>query len=94
MEFKKINRKSSEYKYEYMFFYVFYIIFSCVLFSISEIVVINEIVSITLVALLYALVNAEVFGRANFGFFGYQAVGIPIIIIFVYLQHHINEFVL
>ncbi|VAW86146.1 hypothetical protein MNBD_GAMMA16-2228 [hydrothermal vent metagenome] len=93
MELKKINRKSGEYKSEYIFFYVFYIIFSCVLFSISEVVVINEVISITLVAILYALVNSEIFGRANIGFYGYQAIGIPIIIIFVYTQYHINEFV-
>lgn len=94
MEFKKINRKSSEYKYEYMFFYIFYIIFSCILFSISEIVVVNEVISITLVATLYALINSEIFGRTNFGFYGYQTIGTPIIILFVYLQYHINEFVL
>ena len=93
MEFKKINRKSSEYKYEYMFFYVFYIIFSCVLFSISEIVVINEVVSFVLMAILYAFINSEIFGRANYGYYGYQTISIPIIILFIYLQYHVNEFV-
>ena len=93
MVFKKINRQSSGYKYEYMFFYVFYIAFSCVLFSINEIVVINEVISFTLVAILYAFVNSEIFGRVSFGFYGYQAIGIPIIILFIYLQYHVNEFV-
>ena len=93
MEFKKINRKSKEYKYEYLFFFIFYILFSCVIFSISELVVVNEIISITVMAIIYGLVNSEIFGRANFGYYSYQAVGITILLVFVYFQYHINEFV-
>jgi len=93
MELKKINRKSKEYKNEYTFFYVLYIIFSCIIFSISEIVVFKELLGIASVAIVYAFINSEIFGRANFGFYGYQAVSIPILIIFVYFQYQISEFI-
>jgi len=94
MKFKNINRKSSEYKYQYIFFYAFYTIFSCIIFSISETVVAKEIISITLVATLYALVISEIIGRINFGLYIYgHIVSIPILILFTYLQYYINEFV-
>jgi len=93
MEFKKINRKSKEYKYEYSFFLVFYILFSSVIFSINEFVVVSEIIGITVMAIIYALVNSEIFGKANFGYYSYQAIGIPILLVFVYFQYFINEFI-
>ena len=77
----------------YSFFFIFYILFSCVIFSISELVVVNEIISITVMAIIYALVNSEIFSRANFGYYSYQAIGIPILLIFVYFQYHTNEFI-
>jgi len=93
MELKKINRKSKEYKYEYLFFVSFYILFSSTIFSISEFVVVSEVIGIAVMALLYALVNSEIFGRGNFGYYSYQAIGIPILLAFVYFQYHVNEFI-
>jgi len=93
MKFKKINRKSDEYRKEYAFFYLFYILFSCLIFSITEIVLVNEVISIAVMAIIYSLVNSEIFGRANFGYYSYQAIGVPILVVFVYFQYHINELV-
>lgn len=93
MEFKEINRKSDSYKYEYIFFYVFYLLFSSFIFSINEVVVFSEIISISIMAIIYALANSEIFGRANFGYYSYQAIGIPILLVFVYFQYHVNVFV-
>lgn len=93
MEIKKIDRKSNLYKYEFLFFCVFYILFSCIIFSISDMVVVNEIIGIVLMAIIYGLVNSEIFARANFGYYSYQAIGIPILLIFMYFQYHINEFI-
>ena len=93
MVFKKINRMSKEYKYEYLFFFLFYIIFSSIIFSINEIVVTSEVVGIIVLAIIYGLVNSEIFSRSDFGYYSYQAIGIPILLIFVYFQYHINEFI-
>lgn len=84
---------SKAYKYEYAFFFAFYIIFSSFIFSVHEIVVAREFIGITVLALIYGLINSEIFGRADFGYYAYQAINIPILLVFLYFQFHINEFI-
>lgn len=91
MKLKSVNRSSRDYRNEFLFFWVLYVVFTCFIFSISRDLQLDIVLIISATGLLYAFVNAEIFTRHDFGFYGYQGVGIPILILFVYLQYNILE---
>jgi len=63
-----------------------------VIFSLHETVTVNEIVGIFLVATVYSLLTTEIVCKPNLDYFVCLAVLKVTLISFVYIQYHVNEF--
>lgn len=79
---------------DYILFFIFHVVFSCAIFSIHETVVFVEVVGILLVAPIFSFINVEFFRKQNFDYFVYMAIFKVLLVAFVYLQYHVNEWLL
>lgn len=86
------RRKFKEDRFSYIFFFIVHVVFSCVIFSLHETVNVAEIVGIFLVAPLFSLLTTEIVCKPDLDYFVCLAVLKVILIFFVYIQYHVNEF--